>query len=75
MSICLFVTFYPHFLEWCVLQAERERRGAGRRENPQMYPHKLYQGPTINSRPSDDDDDDDDDGDNDEVGSLQSHWK
>ena len=40
-----------------------------------MYPHKLYQGPRINSRPSDDDDDDDDDDDNDEGGSLQSQWK
>ena len=53
-GVCLsvfFFTFYPHFLEWCVFGAERQRREARHWENSQMYQTKLCEGGTINPRP------------------------
>ena len=55
LSVCLFVIFCPHFIEWCVFRAGRQiRRGVKWDvEKKHKYTH-----PTTNSRPSDNHHDD-----------------
>ena len=54
-GVCLFVTFCPHFLEWCVFRAERQIcRGV--KWDVEKKTHK-YTHLTINSRPLDNYDD------------------
>ena len=65
----MIVTFYPYFLEWCILWAERLKHAARREKKPkcihvsQMYPNVSTQ--TV-LRPSDDNDDDDSNDDDDD---------